>query len=288
VRAVLLAALALACAAAFGQFYSAPKGTVPGESRVATNAAGVEVRVDQRLKEFVPLDAQFKDEEGRIVELRRYFGSKPVIIVPVFYKCSGICANEFRGLADALRGFKKDTVGREFTVVTISIDPTETPQVAATKKDTVIAMYMGPSTDRNKRVLAESGWHFLTGQTRDIRAVTDALGFKFTYDPGSGNIVHPQGIMVLTPQGQISRYFVSSDYPQQLLLNSIRDAGRNRIGMRDDRPFFLACIQVDPMTGQRTLNVLNAVKTLGVATIVAILASSLIMNLKTKASKGLA
>lgn len=268
------------------QFYGYPENQVPGQARVATGAAGIDVRVDQRLNEFLPLDATFKDDDGKTVQLKDLIQSKPVVILPVFYKCAGVCETELYNLADSLKGFKRDFVGREFDVVIVGIDPKETPIDAAAKKDTVIAAYMGPSTDRTKRLEAEKGWHFLTGDMENIHKTCDALGFKFSYDKTNGSIVHPAGLMVVTPAGKISRYFIATEYPQRVLLDSIRDAGNNRIGVRDDRPFFLACIQIDPLTGQRTMNILNTLKTTGVLTILALGVSIVVWNRKYKAEQG--
>lgn len=282
---VLSAFLGLACLGTT-QFYGYPERQIPGQTRVATGSAGIDVRVDQRLNEFVPLDTTFKDDNGQTVQLKQYFKDKAVVVLPVFYKCAGVCETELYNLADSLKGFKRDFVGREFEVVVVGIDPKETPKDAAAKKDTVIASYMGPSTDQKKRLMAETGWHFLTGDLSSIRKTTDALGFKFSYDKTNGSIVHPAGLMVLTPAGKISRYFVSTEYPQRLLLDSIKDASQNIIGARDDRPFFMACIQIDPLTGQKTMNIMNTLKTAGVLTLLALGVSIVAWNKKHKAMYG--
>ncbi len=281
--ALLFLVVPLATAA---QFYGYKDQPIPGQQRVASVGAGVDVRVDQRLDEFVPLDARFKDEYGHVVTLESYFTDKPVIVLPVFYRCAGICENELLELVTSLKGFKKHSIGTDFNVVVLGIDPNETPQMASTKKDTMVALYMGNKTDRKKRVNAERGWTFLTGQMPEIRKVTDALGFRFTYDPTTRNIVHPSGLMVLTREGKISRYFLGENYPQRVLLDSILDAGKGNIGVRDDRPFFLACINIDPLTGQKTLNVLNTLKTFGVVTIIGLLAAIVVWNRRWSAQNG--
>ena len=281
---VLMVAVGVSTSA---QFYGNYRDVQPpGSRRVAVSDAGVNVRVDQRLDEFVPMDAEFKDEYGRSVKFQRYFNDKPVIVLPIFYRCPGICESELFGLIDSLKGFKRDFAGREFTIVIVGIDPKEGADLAADKKDTAIAAYMGASADKSRRAFAETGWHFLTGDLTNIRKVTDALGFKFTYDETNGTIVHPSGLMVLTPSGKISRYFLSTDYPQQVLLDAVRKAGREEIGVRDDRPFFLACIEVDPLTGQKTLNILNVLKTMGVVTILALGAAIFVWNRNYKAAQG--
>ncbi len=286
-RLVWLSVLIVASAFAHSQFYGDYKDvSPPGSARVATPSAGIDVRVDQRLNEYVPLQSKFKDEDGKAITLGDYFHNRPVVVLPIFYKCPGICETELYSLVDSLKGFKKDFVGSEFDVVVLSIDPREKPDLAAIKKDTVVAAYMGPVTNHARRVNAEKGWHFLTGDLENINQVCNALGFRYTFDKSNGSIVHPAGIMVVTPAGKISRYFVATQYPQRLLLDSIRDAGKELTGVRDDRPFFLACVQVNPLTGQRTMNILNTLKTLGVLTILSILVSIVVWNRKYKAEHG--
>jgi protein SCO1/2 len=280
VRAALAVCAAWAASAAPAQLYNVPKGSVPGVSRIATSAAGTEVRVDQRLGEFVPLSARFRDEDGRPVELGDVVRTRPVVMLPVFYRCPGICAREFAAVTSSLAGFKKHRVGRDFDVVVVGIDPKETPTVAAYKKDELISMYLGGKATTERRLEAEKGYHCLTGAMPEIRKVTDALGFRFTYDEKSGNIVHPQGVMVVAPNGKISQYFLGEEYPQQLLLDAILKAGQNGIGYEDDRPFFLACVQIDPLTGKRSLNIMNTVKTLGAATVLGLVGTILYLSRK--------
>lgn len=283
VPAIALLVLAIPARA---QLYKPPTGAVPGESRVATSAAGKDVRVDQRLGEYVPLDAKFTDDSGQKIRLGDVFRDKPVVVLPVFYRCPGICAREFAAISASFAGFKKAHLGGDFDFVVVGIDPKETHDMAATKKDEVISQVLGGKATHDLRTQAERGTHFLTGDIGEIRRVTDALGFKFTYDEASGNVVHPQGLMVLTPSGKISQYFLGDDYPQKVLLDSIRKAGANGIGYRDDRPFFLACVQLDPLTGQRTINILNTVRTLGVATVLCILIAVIYSARKYKTPGG--
>lgn len=188
-------------------------------------------------------------------------------------------------MVDSLKGFKKDFAGREYEVIVYSIDPREKPELALAKKDTVISAYMSGSQDKTKRLLAEKGIHLLTGDKATIDLVSNSIGFKFTYD-NKGNIVHPACLVVLTPGGKISRYFVATEYPQRILLDSIRDASANLVGIKDERPFYLACIQIDPLTGQKSMNILNTLKTMGVITIFCLLVSILVWNKRHKAFPG--
>lgn len=280
----ILSSLGLALTAA-AQFYGYNESQIVNEGRIATRNPGIEVRVDQNLNGFVPLEAKFSDESGKSVALGDYFKDKPVVLLPIFYKCPGICETELYSMVDSLKGFKKDFAGREYEVIVYSIDPREKPELALAKKDTVISAYMSGSQDKTKRLLAEKGIHLLTGDKATIDLVSNSIGFKFTYD-NKGNIVHPACLVVLTPGGKISRYFVATEYPQRILLDSIRDASANLVGIKDERPFYLACIQIDPLTGQKSMNILNTLKTMGVITIFCLLVSILVWNKRHKAFPG--
>ena len=157
-RLGLFLALIGLCGLATAQFYGDYKdGAVPGQGRVAMNAAGVGVHVDQKLNEFVPMDAMFNDETGKKVEVKDLLTGRPIVVLPIFYKCPGVCQVELTNLTQSLKGFKKDFIGQTFDVLVLSIDPRETPLIANARKDSVIAEYMGATVDREKRLHAEHG-----------------------------------------------------------------------------------------------------------------------------------
>ena len=156
------------------------------------------VGLDQRLGDQVPLDLVFRDERGDPVSLDRYFGDRPVILALVYYECPMLCSLQLGGLVRSLRALTLNPA-EDFEIVTISFDPGETPAVAAQKK----AAYL----ERYARAGAESGWHFLTGAEESIQALTRAVGFRYAYDPETDEYSHAAGIVVLTPEGRISRYF---------------------------------------------------------------------------------
>ncbi|MCH7945309.1 MAG: SCO family protein, partial [Armatimonadetes bacterium] len=237
---------------------SAPK---PGSGQQAFKApSSRDIRVDQELNDSVPLNLVFTDSEGRTVELRKYFTDRPVILMPVFYTCAGLCPIMLNNMVDSLHGFKKDSVGKEFEVVTFTIKHTETVAQAKARKDMILDIYA--------RRGAEDGWHFLTGDRESIERLTDAVGFRYVYDETTDSVSHPAAAIVLTPQGQISRYFLDDSYPQQMLLDALKEAGKGRIGVRVESTSFWNCIRIDPITGQRSLNVLKAVKIGAVLTLV--------------------
>src|SRR6185436_4425058 len=183
-RRALAVAVAVALAA----------GVARGEDRPA---ALRDVAFMQRLGESVPLDVPFRDEAGRTVTLRDYTG-KPVLLVPAYYTCPMLCTLVLNGVVSALRALPFD-VGDELTVVTFSFDPRDDAETAARKKATYLAEYRRPG--------AEAGWHFLTGDPTSIGALTDAIGFHATWDEANRQYAHASGIVLLTPEGRITRYF---------------------------------------------------------------------------------
>lgn len=198
------------------------------------------VGIEQHLDAQVPGDLAFVDESGKAVRLGDYYGSKPLILNLVYFNCTMLCGEELAGLASAMRLIKFD-VGNQFDVVTVSFDPRETPAVAAAKKKDFV--------DRYGRANAASGWHFLTGQAESINALTKAVGFQYQYDPKTNQYAHATAIMVLTPQGHISRYFYGVDFPPKDLRMGLVEASRGKIGNAVDA-VLLYCYHYDPETGK--------------------------------------
>ncbi|MCX7799117.1 MAG: SCO family protein [Fimbriimonadales bacterium] len=217
------------------------------------------IGIDQLLEAKVPLDARFTDSEGRAVRLGDLFSrGKGVLLVPVFYECKGVCTTILTNVTRSLRSMQAMSVGRDFEVVTISIHPKETPRQAAEAKRDFLQVYNRPG--------AEKGWHFLVGGLDQIRRVTDAVGYRFLYDPERDAVSHPAGILVLTPDGRVSRYFYGIEFSAKLLMQAIADAGQGRIG-RKTEPLFWGCVMYDPKSGKYTLVVDRALKIGGALTL---------------------
>jgi protein SCO1 len=198
------------------------------------------VGVQQHLDAQVPADLAFVDESAKAVKLGDYFGRKPLILNLVYFNCTMLCGEELAGLASAMRLLKFD-VGNEFDVITVSFDPRETPAMAATKKADYVKRYGRPN--------AASGWHFLTGQAESINALTKAVGFDYQYDSKTHQYAHATAIMVLTPQGRISRYFYGVDFPPKDLRMGLVEASQQKIGNAVDA-VLLYCYHYDPATGK--------------------------------------
>lgn len=229
---------------------------------------------DQKPGAQIPLDAEFKDEQGKTIRIGDYFGDRPVAIMFAFYRCKGTCLLEFAGALKAFRAMKVDDIGKAYEVITIGIHPKETPELALAKKQGYMADYNRPGTDR--------GWHFLTGTEDQARKVAKAVGFEYYYDSAKDMIVHPTGLIVATPGGKVSRYFIGTEYSAPLLRESIVAAGVNEIGPVAERTYFLGCFQVDPASGKTLFHVQRATQLMGAVTIIALFSSILVMNRKYK------
>ncbi len=169
-----------------------------------------------------------------------YFGKKPLILNLVYYNCTMLCGEALAGLTGAMKMVKFD-VGNEFDVITVSFNPQETPAIAAAKKLDYLKRYGRPG--------AASGWHFLTGPAESINALTSAVGFQYQYDPKLNQYAHVTAIMVLTPQGRISRYFYGVDFPPKDLRMGLVEASQGKIGNAVDQ-VLLYCYHYDPATGK--------------------------------------
>src|SRR5450759_3203813 len=162
------------------------------------------VGIDQRLDQQISLDLIFQDEAGRGVPLSTFFQrGKPVILVPVYYRCPMLCTQILNGLAGSLKAVSLDP-GKDFEIVAVSFDPKDTAETAAGKKQMILRRYGRPGT--------ANGWHLLTGGQANIAALMDAIGYHYKYDPSTDQFAHASGLMVLTPEGRLSRYFYGVEY----------------------------------------------------------------------------
>ncbi len=215
------------------------------------------VGIEQHLNGQVPPALAFVDDTGRAVTLGDYFGKKPLILNLVYYTCPMLCGEELAGLSASMKMIKFDA-GKEFEVVTVSFNPKESPEQAAAKKKEYVKRYGRPG--------AEAGWHFLTGSADSINALTKAVGFQYQYDPAKNQYAHATAIMVLTPQGRISRYFYGVDFPPKDLRLGLVEASSEKIGNPVDA-VLLYCYHYDPAAGKYGAVVSNMLMLGGAATI---------------------
>ncbi len=246
--------------------------------RASAQPAGVrppvlkDIGIDQLLNNQVPLDLEFRDESGRTVKLAEYFKDKPVVLSLVYYDCPRLCTQVLNGLLGALKTLPM-TPGKEFVNLSVSFDPRETPQLAATKKAEYLNRYDRPG--------AEAGWHFLTGDEAAIKALTKAVGFRYLWDPVTKQYAHAGGIMILTPQGKVSRYFYGIEYAPRDLRFGVIDASAGKVGSLADQ-IILYCYMYDPERGTYALVVMNLLRIFGGLTVVILLALFFYLRRKEK------
>jgi len=218
------------------------------------------VGVAQHLNGQLPLDAAFVDETGKPVHLGDYFGKKPAVVSLVYYTCPLLCSEELDGLTSALEMVKL-TPGKDFEVVVMSIDPTDTPADAAKKKAFYLKRYGRPET--------ADGWHFLTGQKPAIDAVTSAVGFGYVKVPGPDGrltqFAHASSIELATPQGKMAQYYLGVEYSPKDILLGLIDASGNKIGSPVAN-ILTYCYHYDPQTNKHSLIVARVVQFGGMVT----------------------
>jgi len=234
----------------------------PGAVADARPAALRDVAFDQRLGEALPLDAALVDESGRAVRLGDYFGRRPVVLSLAYYGCPMLCTLSLNGLASAMKTLSFDA-GREFDVVTVSFEPKETPEQAASAKKTYLERYGRPE--------AAAGWHFLTGDAAAVAAVTRAVGFRYAWDEETRQYAHPTGVVVATPEGRIARYLYGVEYAPKDLRFALVEASAGRVGTPVDQ-LLLYCYEYDPVRGRYGAAIMRTVRFMGILTVLGLVA----------------
>jgi protein SCO1 len=227
---------------------------------MAPASVAADVSIDQKLGAQVPLDLAFRDETGAAVRLGDFVSDKPVVLSLVYYRCPGLCTMTLNGMSRAFKPLQF-SAGKEFEVVTVSIDPNETPELAAKKKAEYVRAY--------GRAGAAGGWHFLTGDEQAIRALADAVGFRYVYDPVRDQYAHGAAIMVLTPGGRVARYFYGLEYSSRDLRWGLVDASEGKIGSLADAVQLL-CYAYDPMTGKYGVPIMRTLRVAAVVTMLSL------------------
>ncbi len=243
--------------------------TIPGNvgpTAAAMPPALQNVGFEPPLNGPMPLDLPFRDETGRSVQLREYFVQKPVVLAFVYYGCPMLCNQVEQGVVGVLRMLTFNP-GRDYEVVFVSFDSRETPEMAAEKKKKALVHFRRPETD--------SGWHFLTGSKESVEAATKAANFRFSFDAKSNFFAHASGVMVLTPDGRISRYFYGVEYPGRDMRFGLVDASAGKIGTPIDH-VLLFCYHYDPTAATYSASILKIIRLGGVLTILCIVGGILI------------
>ena len=236
-------------------------GVVHAETSATAPRLPGTVALDQKLDAQLPLDLMLRDETGRVVRLGQYFQrGKPVLLNFVYYNCPMLCPMALEGLTSTLTELKFD-IGDQFDVVTVSIDPRDTPKVAAERKERYVKRY--------GRMSANTGWHFLTTHESAIRKLADAVGFRYAYDVQANQFAHATVLVVVTPAGRVSRYLFGFEYKPRDVRLALVEASSNKIGTPTDA-LLLLCYHYDAATGKYSRSAMNFVRAGGVATIAAL------------------
>jgi protein SCO1/2 len=221
-----------------------------------------QIAFDQKLGGTVSRDLSFHDENGKSVQLGDYFGQGPVILVLGYYSCPMLCTVVLNSMIGALQDIKLE-MGRDYEVVNVSIDPHETPALAAAKKRSYVTRFGQPN--------AAKGWHFLTGDEPAIRQLAAQVGFNYAYDATLRQYAHPSGLVILTPSGKVSHYLSGVVFSGADLKQSLADAARAKVGSPIEQ-IFLLCFHYSPVSGKYSGLILGVVRVLGVAVLVTLVA----------------
>jgi len=264
----------LACLLALALAPAASAQGLASGSAAEQDKPNPNVGFDQRLGETVPLDLTFVDEDGNETTLAKCVDGKPTILILAYYRCPMLCGEVFAGVLDACRHLPADmTCGKEFSIVAVSFDPKEKPGLAKAKKMHFVTEY--------GRKEADWGWHFLTGHKENIDRLTAACGFRYEFDPMLKEYNHPSGILVISPEGKIVRYFPGIEYldrgyngqllqePAKTLRLTLVEAGEGKVGTFSDK-VFLSCYQYNPHTGKYSSLVMTIMRAGGLLTLLII------------------
>jgi protein SCO1/2 len=253
-----IALLALAASSVAVAQAAAPR-IQPGDGSMNQKPAIFDqIGIEQNLNQQVPLDLTFTDENGQPVQLKQYFGKKPVILTLVYYQCPMLCSQVLNGLTGALNGIVKLNVGRDFEIVTVSFDPRDDAKAAAESKKRYVNRYRRPG-------VAE-GWHFLTGKEDQIKALTQAVGFRYAWDPQIQQYAHASGIMLLTPEGRLAQYYYGIEYAPRDIQFGLIESSQGKIGNVVDK-LLLYCYHYDPERGKYGAVVFNILRISALATV---------------------
>lgn len=266
-------ALTLLFTAATARAQMTPDNVGQPASGMPTILQGVGFRPE--LNAQMPLDASFKDETGKDVRLGDYLHTqKPVLLAFVYYGCPMMCTQLEQGVVGSLRMLSFNP-GRDYEVVFVSFDDRDTPEMAGAKKATAMNKFRRPETS--------TGWHFLSGSKESIAAVTNAANFHFNYDAKSNLFAHASGLILLTSDGRISRYFYGVEFPALDIRLGLVDASAGKIGSPVDRGL-LFCFQYDPSTAHYSATILRIVRLGGILTIATMIVALMIFRRRERAA----
>ncbi len=275
---VVLTAFVFGCSQMFLVAAEA-RGTGPAPSGFQNSTPNElkDVGITEHLGSQVNLDLMFRDEAGRAVPLRSFFvNNKPVILTLAYYNCPSLCSFHLNGLKESFKQMKP-VIGNDFQVVTVSIEPKETPALAAEKKANYIKSYGRPE--------GAAAWHFLVGEAAPVAELAKEVGFKYRWDPEANQYAHASAAYILTPEGKISRYMYGIEFDPKAVHLSVVEASHGNIGTIIDK-INLFCFHYDTKSSKYTLAAMNVMRA-GAGMIVVIICAFLApFWLRTRKAEG--
>lgn len=252
----------------------APSRVVPPDPN-SPDAVIKKVRLDQQLNNDVPLDAEFRDEAGKTHTFGEYLGKKPTLLMLIQYRCTMLCSEEMKILSQSLKEMQFD-IGKQFDVIIVSIDPREGADLASAYKSGWVKDYGRPGADE--------GWRFLTGTKENIDRLATSIGYHYVYDQRTDQYAHPDGVIVLTPSGRVSKYFFRLNYDPRDMRLALVEASNNKIGTPLDA-FALLCYHYDPVTGKYGVAVMKLVRLGAIATVLMMALGIVVMKGRDRNAK---
>lgn len=217
------------------------------------------IGVEEKLGKQIPLDVTFANSEGDSVTIGDLLEEgKPVLLNPLYYECPMLCGLVLEGVFKVVKELHWNP-GEDYIIISFSIDPDETSEHASRSKEKYV--------NSLKRQGAETGWHLLTGNEKNIKKLTEAIGFNYTYDERTGEYVHAAAISFLSPKGKITRYLYGIEFPEFNLRNALYESADGKIGSTIDR-VVLYCFTYDPSSDSYVPVALNIMKLGGLATLI--------------------
>lgn len=255
-----------------------PEGTYDNKPVAALEGIGI----DQKLDTQLPMDLILRDEDGNPIRLGDMIHDRPVVLSLVYYECPMLCTVVLNNMLRSFVAMPTMTIGKEYDVVTVSFNPDETAKLASEKKRSYVRRYAAGERAISQES-AERHWRFLTADAAAIKTLTDAVGFRYKYDPESKQYLHPSGVTIVTPSGKIARYFFGIDYEPTDLRLSLVEASQGKIGSITDH-IMLYCFHYDAATGKYGFAVRRALRIGGAITVIGLALSMWYMSRRPRNS----
>ena len=266
-RAALKIFLTIVCMIFNSDGVIAKEAALPPRTPPSIGGVLDHVGISPTMGQQVPLHFEFVDAAGKRIDLRKCVAGRPTILQLVYFQCPMLCQLSRDGLMGTLAtiGLKP---GQDFSVITLSFDPREGPELSTGAKQLAI--------ERCGQAAVDAGWHFLTGNQAAISALCDAVGFRYMFDEKTGQFAHAAGVFVLTPEGRMSRFLSGADYSPRSLRLALVEAGSGKIGNWTDQAMLL-CYMYDPTTGKYGPAIMSLMRVAGAATVTMLAGGILVM-----------